>query len=167
MLSQAKVINDFVSDTALAEIDHWVNKFPTDKKQSALLQALRIVQDEQGWLPEDAIASVADYLDIPKIVAFEVATFYGMYHLKPVGKVTVELCNNLSCMLSGAKPLFHHIKQKYGIDVGQTTADGKLTLKKTECLGACVNAPVCKVGREYHENLTPQKLDQLIEKQGG
>ncbi len=160
-----KKLTEHLSKERIAEIDEWVAKFPSDQKQSASLQALRIVQDEKGWLSEDMMALVADYLDMPKIAIFEVATFYSMYDLKPVGETKVNICNSIACMLNGSEDLIKHAEQKLGIKLGETTADGKITLKKAECLGACVNAPACYVGHEchYHENLTKDKLDKLLD----
>ncbi len=158
-----KKLTELISEKSIKEIDHWIAKFPADQKKSASLQALRIVQDEKGWLSDELMEAVADYLDMPKIAIFEVATFYSMYDLEPVGKHKINMCNSISCMLNGSERLIKHLEQKLNINVGETTADGKLTLKKVECLGACVNAPACYIGRDYHEHLNEEKLDKLIE----
>ncbi|MCW5589570.1 MAG: NADH-quinone oxidoreductase subunit NuoE [Legionellales bacterium] len=161
-----KQLTQLISAERIAEIDHWIAKFPPDQKQSASLQALRIVQDEKQWLSEELICAVADYLDMPKIAAFEVATFYSMYDLKPVGKYKINICNSISCQLNGSEKLIEHVEQTLNIKVGETTQDGKFTLKKVECLGACVNAPACYIGRDYYEHLSNEKLDQILKELG-
>jgi NADH-quinone oxidoreductase subunit E len=145
-----------------AEIDRWVAKYPPDRKSSAVMAALRIVQEKHGWLTDELIEAVADYLEMPAIAAQEVATFYSMYDLKPVGRHKLCVCTNISCLLNGAERVVEHLERKLGIKAGETTPDGKFTLKEVECLGACVNAPMMQVGREYHERLTPEKLDELL-----
>lgn len=160
---QQKKLTTMLSSQRIAEIDHWIAKFPSQWKQSALLQALRIVQDEHGWLSNELMEAVAEYLGIPKIAVFEVATFYSMYNLKPVGKHKIEVCTNISCMLNDSEKIMMHLEKRLGIKVNETTADGKFTLKGVECLGACVNAPVCQIGRHYHEHLTPEKIDGILE----
>ncbi len=147
-----------------AQIDHWVAKFPAGRAQSAILSALTIAQHHhQGWLSEDLIRAVADYLQIPEVKAFEVATFYSMFELKPVGRHKLEVCNKISCMLCGAGDIVKHLKQRLGIEVGETTADGRFTLKEVECLGACAGAPMMMVDEKYHENLTPESVDKLLD----
>lgn len=145
------------------EIDIWLAKFPADQRQSAVLQALRIVQDQEGWLSTAMMDAVAEYIVMPKIAVYEVASFYTMYSLKPCGKNKISLCTNVSCMLCGSAEIADHLKRKLGIEFGETTADGKFSLYEVECLAACRNAPAMQVNKDYHENLTPEKVDQLLE----
>jgi len=155
---------DLISDESRADIDRWIAKYPADRKQSAVMAALRILQDQNGgYLTNDLIEAVAEYLDMPTIAVYEVATFYSMYELKPVGKHKICVCTNISCMLCGSEGVLEHLHNKLGIRPGETTADGRFTLKEVECLGACVNAPMLQIGNQYHENLTPEKLDQIID----
>lgn len=161
-----KTLADVINAERIKEVDLWVNKFPAEHKQSALLQALRIVQDEHGWLSEENMQLVAEYLGVPHIAAFEVASFYNMYNLKPVGKHSIGVCNSIACMLSGSEKIMHHLETRLGVKFGETTSDQKFTLQHAECLGACVNAPVCRVGREYHEHLTTEKVDMLLAELG-
>ncbi len=154
-----------LSEKVCAEIDRWLTKYPPHGKQSALLPALLIAQENNdNWLPQHIIEAVADYLAIPRIAAFEVASFYSMYHLKPVGKNVISVCTNISCMLSGSEKIEHYLNKKLGVKFGETTEDCKYTIKEVECLAACANAPVCQINKDYHENLTPEKLDEILKK---
>lgn len=147
----------------IPNIDRWVAKYPVDQKQSAIIPVLLLVQEQhRGWLPRHIIDAVADYLEMPRIAAYEVATFYSMFELQPVGKYKLELCTNVSCSLSGAVELLQHIEQRLGIKVGETTPDGKFTLREVECLGACVNGVALQIGHTYHEGMTPEKFDNLL-----
>ncbi len=153
-----------ISTTLKKQIDEWVKKFPADQKQSAVLPALRLAQEENGgWLTDEIMKSVAEYLTMPFIAVYEVASFYSMYELKPVGKHKLAICTNVSCMLAGCDKIVKHLNQKLNINVGETTADNKFTLKEVECLGACANAPVMHVGHKYYEDLTPDKVDKILE----
>ncbi len=152
-----------LSAKARAEIDKWLTKYPPDQKQSALLPALHIMQDEIGYLPREAMDAVADHLGIPHIAVYEAATFYSMYHLHPVGKHKISLCTNVSCMLRGCDKIEKHLKQRLGINFGETTADGKFYLEEVECLAACRNAPMMQIDRTYHEDLTPEKVDKILD----
>ena len=155
---------DLISAASKADIDNWIAKYPVDQKQSAVMAALRIVQDQNGgYLTHDLIEAVAEYLDMQPIAVYEVATFYSMYELKPVGRHKICVCTNISCMLCGSDQVVDHLQSKLGIKLGETTADGRFTLKEVECLGACVNAPMLQIGNQYHENLTPEKLDQILD----
>ena len=145
------------------EIDHWVAKFPADKKQSALLSALRIVQDETHWLSNAQMDAVAAYLDLPRIAVYEVATFYSMYDLKPAGRHKIYVCTNISCMLRGCRKIVDHLQARLGVGFGEMTEDGRFSLKEAECLAACTNAPMMQINREYYENLTPEKVDEILE----
>lgn len=152
-----------LSQSARAEIDQWLKKYPSEQKQSALLPALHIVQKEHGgWLPKAAIDLVADYLGISHIAAYEVATFYSMYDLAPVGKHKIRICTSISCMLCGSDRLKSALETKLGIKTGETTADGIFTLKEVECLAACAGAPVVMIDEQYHERVQIEDLDQLL-----
>jgi NADH-quinone oxidoreductase subunit E len=144
-------------------IDREIAKYPPDQRQSAVMAALAIVQDEKGWLASDTIDEVAGYLGMAPIAVYEVATFYAMYNLKPTGKHKITLCTNLPCALSGATVAAKHLKHKLGVEFNETTADGALTLKEGECMGACGDAPVLLVDNKRMCGwMTPEKLDQLI-----
>ncbi|GAA5158815.1 NADH-quinone oxidoreductase subunit NuoE [Viridibacterium curvum] len=131
-----------LSAESLKQIDREVAKYPADQKQSAVMSALRIAQVEKGWLANETIAFVADYLGMPAMAALEVATFYNMYDLKPVGRHKITVCTNLPCALSGGEEAAEYLKEKLGIGFNETTADGNFTLKEGECMGACGDAPV-------------------------
>ena len=152
-----------LSQDSIQQIDREVAKYPADQKQSAVMAALRIAQVELGWLSNEAIDYVAAYLEMPAIAAYEVATFYNMYDLAPVGKHKITVCTNLPCALSGGVHAAEYLKQKLGIDFNETTPDGKFTLKEGECMGACGDAPVL-----LHNNhrmcswMTREKIDQLL-----
>jgi len=151
-------------DDSKRKIDVWVKKFPQDKKQSALIATLFIAQEQNdGFLTQNLVAAVAEYLAIPEITAQESATFYSMYEHKPVGKYKICVCTNISCMLCGSKNVVAHLKKKLDIGFGQVTADKKFSLKEVECLGACVNAPVMQIGSQYYENLTSDKIDNILD----
>ncbi|MDS4029619.1 MAG: NADH-quinone oxidoreductase subunit NuoE [Candidatus Contendobacter sp.] len=157
--------NDLLSAHARAEIDHWLTRYPADRKQSAVLAALREVQHENGgYLTTDLMDAVADYLDIPPIAVYEVASFYSMYELKPVGRHNIAVCTNISCMLRGSDTVLSYIEKKLGIKLGESTPDGKFYLKKEEeCLAACCGAPMMQVDHVYYENLTAEKVDRILD----
>jgi NADH-quinone oxidoreductase subunit E len=160
MMSHNKTI---LPEQVCTEIDRWLTKYPPHGKQSALLPALLIAQENHdNWLSNEIIEAVADYLGIPHIAAYEVASFYSMYNLKPVGKNTISVCTNISCMLSGSEKIERYLKQRLGVKFGETTADGKYTIKEVECLAACAGAPACLINKTYHENVTPEKLDAIL-----
>lgn len=145
-------------------IDQWLLRYPPERKRSGVFEALRVVQEENGGsLTTELMDAVADYLGIPKIAVYEVATFYSMYYLEPVGKNIIDVCTNISCMLSGSEKILNHLQKRLGIGVNETTADGKWTLKEVECLGACANAPMCQIGKKYYEDLTPEKIDTILD----
>ncbi len=148
---------------SLQRIDREIAKYPPDQKQSAVMAALAIAQEEKGWLPNEAIEFVANYLGMPPIAAFEVATFYNMYDLKPVGKYKISVCTNLPCMLSGGVDAGEYLKKKLGIEYNETTADGLITLKEGECMGACGDAPVMIVNnRRMCSWMNPEQIDKLL-----
>jgi NADH-quinone oxidoreductase subunit E len=153
-----------LSYAAKSKIDQWLTKFPKDKRQSAVLYALKVVQEEQvgGYLSEAAMDAVAAYLGMPKIAVYEVASFYSLFELSPVGRHKISVCTNISCMLNNCEKIMQHLKDRLGIEIGETTEDGRFTLKEVECLCACGGAPVMQVGDHYHENLTPEKVDRIL-----
>jgi len=157
--------NKSVLSTKTCEaIDHWVQKYPEDQKQSAVIPALHLAQEQNGgYLTEELMDAVADYLSMTKISVYEVGTFYSMYELNPVGKHKINVCTNLSCMLAGSDEVVAHLQKKLTVKFGETTLDGKFTLKEAECLGACVGAPMMQVDRDYHEHLTPEKIDKILD----
>jgi NADH-quinone oxidoreductase subunit E len=156
--------SELLTSATRAEIDRWVAKYPADQRQSAVMAALRLAQDQNGgWLSADLIEAVADYLAMPSIAVAEVATFYSMYELKPVGRHKICVCTNISCMLNGSDEIVAHLENRLGIRMGETTADGRFTLKEVECLGACVGAPMFQIGNEYHEKLTPARIDAILD----
>jgi len=161
--SSAQLIHQFLTVAGIQHIDEWVAKYPADEKQSAVMEALMVVQSENGYLTPAAMDAVAQYLEMPAISVYEVATFYSMYELKPVGRHSVNVCTNISCLLRDSAAVVDHLESKLGIKMGETTPDGRFTLRSVECLGACVNAPMMQVDKDYHENLTPDKIDAALE----
>ncbi|BBE51486.1 NADH-quinone oxidoreductase subunit 2 [Ferriphaselus amnicola] len=152
-----------LSEQVQAKTDRELKKYPADQKQSAVMAALRFVQDEKGWISSDDMADVAAYLGMPKMAVYEVATFYHMYNLKPMGKYTLTVCTNLSCQLMGANETLDHLHHKLGIGIGEVTADGKVGLREAECMGACVAAPLLTVNnKRMCSHLTPEKIDQIL-----
>jgi len=152
-----------LSQASLAKIDRELTKYPPEHRQGAVMSALRIAQTEQGWLSKETIAEVADYLGIPAIAALEVASFYNMYELEPVGQYKITVCTNISCMLRDSDQIVDHLQAKLGIGFNETTADGKFTLKEGECMGCCGGAPLMHVNNtEMHEFLTPEKVDVIL-----
>ena len=149
---------------SLKKIDREVAKYPPEQKQSAVMSALIVAQDERGWLSTETMDFVAQYLGMAAIAVYEAATFYGMYNLQPVGRNKITICTNLPCALSGAADAAEHLKKKLGIGFNETTPDGGFTLKEGECLGACGDAPVCLHNdKKMLSFMTPDKLDALIE----
>lgn len=160
-MSASEVLSEHVRE----EIDRWTAKFPEDRKRSAVIGALHAVQHENdGYLTVELMDGVADYLQLPPIQVYEVATFYSMFQTKPVGRHSVAICTNVSCMLRGADDIVAHVEKKLGIRLGESTADGRIFLKKEEeCLAACCGAPMMMVDHKYHENLTAAKVDALLD----
>ena len=146
------------------QIDSWLAKYPAGQSQSAVIPSLHLLQDaNSGWLSEAIMDALADYLSMPTISVYEVATFYSMFDLKPVGKHKINVCTNISCMLNGSEDIVEHLEKRLGVGLGETTADNKFTLKEVECLGACCGAPMMQVDRDYHEHLTTDKIDQILD----
>lgn len=153
-----------LSPEAIAKIDYELTKYPADQRQAAVMSALRIVQTERGWLSKESITEVAQYLGMPEIAAMEVATFYNMYDLSPVGKYKVTICTNISCMLRGSDEIVSHLQQKLGVGFNEVTPDGKFCLKEGECMGCCGGAPLMHVNNtQMHEFLTTEKVDAILE----
>jgi len=153
-----------LSEQAYKKIDRELGKFPADQRQSAVMAALAIAQDEKGWLSPDVMQDIADYIGMPAIAVQEVATFYNMYNTRPVGKHKISVCTNLPCALSGGEKAAHYLKQKLGVDYKETTADGQFTLLEGECMGACGDAPVLLVNnKRMCSHMTNEKLDALVE----
>ena len=160
-MSDASLLSDHVRE----EIDRWVARFPEDRSRSAVIGALHAVQHEnEGYLTAELMNGVADYLNLPTIQVYEVATFYSMFQTKPVGRHNVAICTNLSCMLRGADEIVEQVENKLGIKTGESTEDGRIYLKKEEeCLAACCGAPMMMVDHKYYEHLTPEKVDEILE----
>lgn len=148
-----------------ARIDGWLAKFPSDRRRSAVIQALMAAQEQNGgWLSDEIVTAVAKYIGIPAVWAYEVASFYSMLHLGTCGRHKVSICTNISCWLNGAQSLVEHAENRLGIKLGESTPDGRVHLvAEEECLAACVRAPMALVDGHYHENLTPEKLDQVLD----
>jgi len=156
---------DLLSAESRATIDAWLTKFPAEQKQSAVIAALEAAQHQNGgWVTRELMDAVADYLDMPKVRVYEVGSFYSMIELEPVGRNMVAVCTNLSCMLCGSETIVEHVEKKLGIKLGETTADGRITLKlEEECLAACSAGPMMTVNGHYHEHLTPEKVDEILD----
>jgi NADH-quinone oxidoreductase subunit E len=153
-----------LSAESLKKIDREIAKYPPDQKQSAVMSALIIAQDEHGWLSSELMDAVAGYLGMPPVAVYEVATFYSMYNLDRPGRHKLTLCTCLPCGLQGALDAADHLRQKLGIDFNETTADGRITLKEGECMGACAMAPVLLVNnKKMHDYMSSDKLDRLLE----
>jgi NADH-quinone oxidoreductase subunit E len=155
-----------LSEHTRREIDHWLGKFPPDRRRSAVIAALRAAQHQNhGFLTAELMDAVAAYLDLPPVQVYEVASFYSMFETKPVGRRHISVCTNIACMLRGSDRIVAHLEKKLGIRTGESTPDGKFYLKcEEECLAACNNAPMMMIDHVYYENLTPDKVDQVLDK---
>ena len=152
-----------LSEQIQARINRELKKYPVDQKQSAVMSALRFVQDEKGWIATEDMTDIALYLGMPQMAVYEVATFYHMYNLKPMGKHTITVCTNLSCQLGGANETVAYLKTKLGIGLGEMTADGRYGLREGECMGACIDAPLFTISnKKMCGRLTPEKIDQIL-----
>jgi NADH-quinone oxidoreductase subunit E len=160
-MSAAELLSDHVRE----EIEHWKARFPEGKQRSAVIGALHAAQHEnEGYLTPELMDAVAEYLELPKIQVYEVATFYSMFSTKPVGRNDVAICTNVSCMLRGAEDIVEHVENKLGIKTGESTDDGRIYLKKEEeCLAACCGAPMMMVNHRYFENLTIEQVDEILD----
>ncbi len=156
---------ELLSDHTRGEIDHWLSKFPKDQKRSAVLAALSAAQHQnQGYLTTDLMDAGAECLEMAAIHVYEVASFYSMYETRPVGRNNVAICTNISCMLMGSGSIVEHVENKLGIKIGETTEDGRIYLKcEEECLAACAGGPMMQVNHKYYENLTAQKVDEILD----
>lgn len=156
-------LTQMVSAENMQQIDNWIAKYPPDQKQSAVMAALMIVQEEHGFLTPELMDAIAAYLTMPAIAVYEVASFYSMYEHKPCGRNVLNVCTNISCKLRDADAIVSALQEKLAIQTGETTPDGRFTLRTVECLGACVNAPMMQINKNYHENLTVETLDAVLE----
>jgi NADH-quinone oxidoreductase subunit E len=154
-----------LSAHVIEEIDHWLAKYPPEQRRSAVLGALRAAQHENnGYLTVDIMDAVAEYLGLAKIEVYEAGSFYSMFELKQVGRHSISVCTNISCMLCGGEDILAHLENKLGIKVGETTLDGRVYLKpEEECLAACCGAPMMMVDHKYYENLTTERVDEIVD----
>ena len=159
--TKAALLNDHTRH----EIDGWVARFPEDRKRSAVLQALYAAQHQnEGFLTPELMDAVAEYLDLPPMYVYEVASFYSIFETKPVARNNVAICTNISCMLMGSDDIVEYVENKLGIKMGESTDDGRIYLKcEEECLAACAGGPMMQVNHVYHENLTPEKVDEILD----
>ena len=162
----AEPVKNLISSHALEEIDRWIAKYPTDQKQSAVLAACREVQHKnQGYLTTELMDAIAEYLEMPAIAVYEVGSFYSMLETEKVGRNSISVCTNISCMLNGSDKIVQHIEKRLGIKEGESTEDGRYHLKQEEeCLAACCGAPMMMVNHVYHENLTLDMVDEILDK---
>ncbi len=154
-----------LTEETLRNIDHWLAKFPGDKKRSALIQSLMAAQEQNGgWISRELTEAVAEYLDLPPVWAHEIVSFYSMFFDQPVGRNKVNVCTNISCWLNGAEALVAHAEKKLGVQIGGTTEDGRISLvREEECLAGCCGAPMMVVNGHYHENLDIEKMDAILD----
>jgi NADH-quinone oxidoreductase subunit E len=165
MSAQKQEVTVQLSGHVCEEIDAWLARYPDNQRRSALLGALRAVQHEEGYLSRPMMDAVAAYLRIAAMEVYEVASFYSMFELKPVGRHTIAVCDNVSCMLRGADRIIEHLETKLGVRLGESTPDGRFYLKREEeCLAACCGAPMMQVDHVYYENLTPERVDEILAK---
>ncbi len=164
-MSKTENASALLTEETRKKIDHWVAKFPADRKRSAVIQSLTAAQDQNGgYLTTELMTAVAEYLDIPSAWAYEVGSFYSLFHLHPVGRHKVAICTNISCYLCGANDIVRYVENKLGIKLGETTDDGRITLvQEEECLAGCVGAPMMIVDGHYHEHLTEEKIDRILD----
>ncbi|MDP3704605.1 MAG: NADH-quinone oxidoreductase subunit NuoE [Legionellaceae bacterium] len=158
-----KIMRQFVSAAGLKEINSWVAKYPSNEKQSAVMSALMVIQQEKGYITSESMDALAAYLAMPAIAVYEVVNFYTMYERNPIGRHLINVCTNISCKLRNSAEIVSHLENKLKIKLGETTKDGRFTLRSVECLGACVQAPMMQVNKDYHENLTPDVVNAVLE----
>ncbi|WMS86515.1 NADH-quinone oxidoreductase subunit NuoE family protein [Pleionea litopenaei] len=163
----ASPLEQLVSEDAIKEIELWRRKYPSERKRPPIIAALKVIQAEhENYLTEELMIALANYLDVPAIAVFEVATFYTMFNLKPVGKHVISVCTNLSCMMCGSKKIVEHLEKRLKIRLGDTTQDQLITLQEVECLAACGGAPMLEVDQTYFENLNTDKVDDILKHLG-
>jgi len=165
-MTELKRKSELLSQHERDDIDFWLKRYPENQKQSALLAALRAVMHEDHYISVEKMDAVADYLGLPKIAVYEVASFYSMYELdkKAAAKYSISVCTNVSCMLCGSDKILEHVENKLGIKLGESTPDGRFFLKvEEECLAACSSAPMMQVNHVYHTDLTPEKVDEILD----
>ncbi|HBR97882.1 MAG TPA: NAD(P)H-dependent oxidoreductase subunit E [Gammaproteobacteria bacterium] len=160
-VAEAQVLSQHTID----EIDEWLSRYPADRRESAVLGALRAAQHQnEGYLTTDMMDAIADYIGMPKIAVYEVASFYSMFELEPVARHNVAICTNISCMLMGSECIVNHVENKLGIKLGESTPDGRIYLKvEEECLAGCAGGPMMQVDHVYHTRLTPEKVDDILD----
>ena len=159
-----KTIQKDLSEEVQQQVADWLQRFPNDQKQSAVLGGLHAIQHEYGYLPVVQMDALAERLEMPAIAVYEVASFYSMFELEPVGKHTIAVCTNLSCMLRGGEQVLSYLEDKLNIKCGQSTPDGKYYLKQEEeCLAGCCGAPMMQINHVYYENLTEAKVDEILD----
>jgi NADH-quinone oxidoreductase subunit E len=158
-----KILLQHMTAEQMKDIDHWIAKYPVEQRQSAVMSTLRIVQEAHGHLTPELMDAVANYLEMAPIAVYEVASFYTMYEHDSHGKHLINVCTNISCLLRDSKGVVDYLQKKLGVNLGDTTEDGRFTLRSVECLGACVNAPMMQVDKDYHENLTTESIDKILE----
>ena len=161
----AEAKEQVLSQHTIEEIDKWLAKYPADRRRSAVLAALREAQHQNhGYLTTELMDAIADYIDMPKIAVYEVASFYSILETKPCGRHSISVCTNISCMLMGSDEIVEHVENKLGVKTGESTPDGKFFIKREEeCLAACCGGPMMMVDHIYYENLTPEKVDEILE----
>ena len=161
----ARIVAKELSPHVVAEVEDWMQRFPKEQKRSAVIGGLHAIQHEYGYLPVEQMDCLAEKLELAPIDVYEVASFYSMFETKPVGKHTIAVCTNLSCMLRGGEQILNYLEQKLEIKCGESTADGKYYLKQEEeCLAGCCGAPMMQINHVYYEKLTPAKVDEILEK---
>lgn len=156
-------LKEMLPQRAINEIEHWITKYPPERKRPPIIAALKIVQEHSGnYLTEKSMQAVAEYLDVPDVAVYEVATFYSMFQLSKVGRYVISVCNNISCSLRGANHVIEHLQNRLNIKVGETSTDGLYTIQTVECMAACGGAPMLEVNKAYYENLTEEKIDKIL-----
>jgi len=156
-------LKELIPQSEIDEIDVWIKKYPAERKRPPIMPALKVVQEHNGnYLTTEMMQAVAEYLDVPHVAVYEVATFYSMFNLDKMGKHVLSVCTNLSCSLRGSAKVVEHLQNRLNIKLGETTKDGLFSLKEVECMAACGGAPMLEVDKIYHENLTEEKIDQIL-----
>ncbi len=163
MTNAVPVLTQLVSTDCFAQIEQWITKYPADQRQSAVMSTLLLIQDELGYLSTEILDAVADFLGMARVAVYEVASFYTMYERQPIGRHLISVCTNISCKLRQSDVIMTALSEKLGVTLNETTPDGRFTLRAVECLGACVNAPMMQIDKAYHEHLTVDTLDAVLD----